>query len=98
MMSLLIAIQQPWWCPMCGAGMGWGWGMMVVMTAIWVIVLGFILAVVWQLIVRRGSDRDRPDEAGRAEEILRKRYARGEIDRETYQRMLDDLRHRATSS
>ena len=27
-----------------------------------------------------------------AEEILRRRYAKGEIDRETYQRMLADLK------
>lgn len=96
MTLLLIAIQQPWWCPMCGRGMGWGWGMMILVTAAWVIALGFIIAVVWQLIVRRGSDHGRPDEAGRAEEILRKRYAGGEIDRETYQRMIDDLRHGTT--
>jgi uncharacterized membrane protein len=70
--------------------------MMILVTAVWVIVLGCILAVVWQLIVRRGSDHDRTHAAGRAEEILRKRYAGGEIDRETYQRMIDDLRHGTT--
>jgi len=32
-----------------------------------------------------------PDEERSAEAIIKRRYARGEIDRETFERMLDDL-------
>ena len=36
-----------------------------------------------------------PDGDDAAEGIIKRRYARGEIDRETYERMLDDLYRRA---
>ena len=90
--------DAPWWCPMCGTMHGtWGWGMMLFTTLFW---LAVIALVVW-LIVRvtrgggitgRGGGNDRGAEGtDRAEETLRERYARGEIDRETYERMLEDL-------
>jgi uncharacterized membrane protein len=45
-----------------------------------VLMLGWILTPTWW----------REDTA---ERIVKRRYARGEIDRETYERMLDDLAH-----
>jgi putative membrane protein len=59
--------------------------------AVLVVVLGIIIWLIFQLI---GRGRSPGSEAGRgrAEEILNERHARGEIDRETYQRMLEDLR------
>ncbi len=56
------------------------------MTVFWVIVL-IALAWFFTSVVRRGggAKEDTP------EEILRRRYARGEIDRETFQRMMDDV-------
>ena len=78
-------VQQGWW-PMCGNGAFWGWGMMV----FWLLVLVAIAAVVWRLVGTRGGGVGQPPAS--AEEILKARYARGEIDRETYKRMLDDLR------
>ncbi len=85
-----LAHQGPWWCPMCGPGGMWGWAM-VPMTLFWVVVLGIVIWLIFQLI---GRGRAPGGETGRsrAEEILNERYARGEIDRETYQRMLEDLR------
>lgn len=74
---------------MCGSA--WGWGMIMSMWLFWLLV---ILAVVW--LVRRsgrttnGGAGERGE--GRAVEILKERYARGEIDADTYHRMLDDLR------
>ena len=49
---------------------------------------------------RAGSDnrdakhRREGDVTSRAEEVLRERYARGEIDRKQYLEILDDLKHR----
>jgi len=85
-----LANQGPWWCPMCGSGGAWGWGMGA-MALFWIVVLGIAIWLVLQLV---GRGRSPGGDAGRtrAEEILKERYARGEIDRETYQRMLDDVR------
>ena len=42
----------------------------------------------------RSAKHHQGDAASRAEEILRERYARGEIDRKQYLEMLDDLNKR----
>ncbi|HEX6965245.1 MAG TPA: SHOCT domain-containing protein [Gemmatimonadaceae bacterium] len=94
MTPTLVIVQQPWWCPMCRGGMGWGWGMMVIATLVWLAALGLLVALVWWLITARRSSGGRPDESRDAEEILRERYASGDIDRATYQRMRDDLQRR----
>jgi putative membrane protein len=72
-----------------GTSAWWGIGMML----FWVVLLaGLAGLVVW--LVRSGS----PATAGptgtgsRPEEILRERYARGEITREQYDQMRRDLR------
>ncbi|HEY3549272.1 MAG TPA: SHOCT domain-containing protein [Propionicimonas sp.] len=70
-------------------GMGWGgmgWGGMVGMVLFWVVL---IAAIVWA-VTRLLPGRQRPTSgAGSAletpEDILDRRYARGEIDLETYQ-------------
>ncbi|MFW6202390.1 MAG: SHOCT domain-containing protein [Gemmatimonadota bacterium] len=93
-MTLLLSLQTDrWWDHMDGA---WGWGMMFFMALFWIAVVAL---VVWLIIrlSRGGEGIGRSDAAGggrgdRAEAILRERYARGEIDREAYERMLDDLR------
>ncbi len=61
----------------------------------WVIFIFAVVAVSWFLASRTappGVKRRRVKKGGEAEEILKRRYARGEIDRETYDRMLTDLR------
>jgi putative membrane protein len=63
---------------------GWMW--------IWgIVLLGLVVAAVIGLtsIGRAGASRE-PTES--PDQILKRRYARGEIDRETYERMLEDLR------
>ena len=63
-----------------GFGMGWMW--------IWPLIL-----VVFFILVARGVYRTRADaEPATPEEILKTRYARGEIDDEEYRRRLDELR------
>ena len=83
------------WCPWCGDHMGWGggWGMMFG----WTLAIVVIVLIVWALGRGRSSDGGHADSGGppgedRAEAVVRERYARGEIDEETYRRRLDELR------
>lgn len=65
-----------------GPHMGYGWlGWLYPLLFLGLLILGVYLVV-------RASSPKRED---RALEILRERYARGEIDRETYERMKRDL-------
>lgn len=64
-------------------GYGWGWGGWVFMGLFWLLLLGVILFLVVRLLpAAGGSARPREDTP---EEILDKRFARGEIDLQTYQ-------------
>jgi putative membrane protein len=66
-----------------GEHMGW-------MGLWWILGAVLIAALVWALLKStRGPMNGRSDSP---EEILKRRYAKGEIDRETYQRMLTDLK------
>lgn len=74
-------IHPMWW--MWGA---WGIGMMLIMLAFWVLVIiGIVLGIRWLLGTGQGSAPDR------ALEILRERYARGEINREEFEARKRDL-------
>jgi len=76
-----------------GGGMGWGgW---FVMGLFWLLLLGVILFLVVRLLPRAGQGGSRQSPSGQGvsgdpgaespEEILDRRFARGEIDIETYQ-------------
>jgi putative membrane protein len=62
----------------------------------WWMVLWWLVAIVVLVLVVRlvagslGDPGSRADES--PEQILKRRYAKGEIDREEYQRRLEDLR------
>ncbi|GIV98163.1 MAG: hypothetical protein KatS3mg057_2820 [Herpetosiphonaceae bacterium] len=80
---------MPW---MYGAGVGWpAMGLMMVsMIIFWgAIIAGIIVAIRWAI--------ERDGEAGDTEtnidalEVVRRRYARGEISREEYERLCHDL-------
>lgn len=87
---------------MMGPGMmGWyGWGNQTMgpwwgigMALFWIAVLaGLVGFVVW--LVRAGSPAAAASggPSSRAEELLKERYARGELTREEYERMRQDLR------
>jgi putative membrane protein len=76
----LLAQDRPWeW----GWGMhpmiwgAWGVGMLLVMLAFWgLVITGLVLVVRWL------ANQGRESRSDRALEILRERYARGEIGRE----------------
>lgn len=75
---------QPIWYPACRDA--WGRGMIF----LWGFWLLLAIAVAWVILQRLRASRT-PDPI----EIVKGRYARGEIDAATYQRMLDDLRRPA---
>ena len=89
--SLALAQERPyewdwgthpmWW--MWGA---WGFGMMFVMLVFWVLVIvGIVVAIRWLV----GQGRERRHDS--ALEILRQRYARGEINKEEFEAKRRDL-------
>ncbi len=64
-------------------GMGVGWGNWLGMGLFWIVLLGVILYTVVRLLpARRSGPRDHGSDS--PEEILNQRFARGEIDIETY--------------
>ncbi len=71
-------------------GESMGWGMPFMGPLFWIfIIVGVVLLARWLI----GSSNTDSKNHGRESvlEILNKRYARGEIDRETYERMKQDL-------
>jgi putative membrane protein len=71
-----------------GWGMGFGW---VFMILFWVLVVGgSVLLVRW--IASYGEKKGRgPQSSETALDILKKRYARGEITRDDYERMKKEI-------
>ncbi|MBC8335922.1 MAG: SHOCT domain-containing protein [Anaerolineales bacterium] len=62
------------------------------MILFWVVV---IVGIIWLVIALGGSNLQLPKQSGNgqsAREILDQRYARGEIDREEYEAMKQDLK------
>lgn len=63
----------------------------------WLFLVAVVVAVVWAVVGWRrqwapAPGQARPPETDSAEDILHKRYARGEIDREEYREKLEVLR------
>jgi len=52
----------------------------------WILTIAVVVAAVWVVVVstRRGGQET-------PKQVVKRRYANGEIDRDTYQRMLEDL-------
>ena len=69
--------------------MGWGIGPLF-MIAFWVLV---ILAMVYvgKALMSRGSEGSTPPESETPLEILKKRYARGEVNKEEFEEKRKDL-------
>ncbi len=70
---------------------GWWSFPMLAMWGFWILIVVLIVVLIWSLT---NTQRHRPPSVGgeSAEDILKKRYARGEIDRDEYHRRLEDLR------
>jgi putative membrane protein len=73
--------------PMSWMWGAWGLGMMVMMLVFWgLVVAGIVLAIRW---LAGQGERSRSD---RALDILRERYARGEINKDEFEAKQRDLR------
>ncbi len=76
--------------PGYGYGMGWGWG--IVMMVFWVLVIvGIVLLIRWLIMASRPGAQGGPQQGESALDILKRRYARGEMDREEFEQKKKDL-------
>ncbi len=96
--ALTMLVAHPGWAqervyewgwgmhPMSGLWGVWGMAMMLMMAVFWgVVIAGFVLGIRW--LARQG----RESKADPALEILRQRYARGEINKEEFEARKRDL-------
>jgi putative membrane protein len=68
-------------------GMHWGWGMGFG----WIFGLVFLIVVIW-LVVRAINQNSSPVQTGKsALDILKERYARGEINKEEFEEKKKDI-------
>jgi putative membrane protein len=76
---------------MMGWGYGMGWAGMIFMAVFWIAVIVGIAFLIRRLVVSTGSagNRGKPEES--ALEILKKRYARGEIKKDEFEEKKKDL-------
>ncbi|MDP2478995.1 MAG: SHOCT domain-containing protein [Candidatus Palauibacterales bacterium] len=71
---------------------GWGWGFGILGMLFWLALIVLVVVLVWRLMERGGRGDSRHEGARETPlEILKKRYARGEIDRDEFERMKRDL-------
>lgn len=56
----------------------------------WIVGVAIVAAVIWAMV--RTSTRTGGDGGASAEELLKRRYANGEIDKDAYEKRLHDLR------
>jgi uncharacterized membrane protein len=64
-------------------------GHMIWMTISWLVGIALFALFIWLLI---SAVNRVPESSGSSEEILRRRYAGGEIDTDEYERCLEELR------
>jgi putative membrane protein len=78
---------------MMGRGFGMGWLGLIMMAVFWVVVIVAIIFLIRWLSVSSSSKWHtlKPEES--ALEILKKRYARGEINKEEFEEKKKDLRN-----
>ncbi len=79
---------------MMGSGMMGGFGWMWLMPIFWIILLGLIIWAVVALargVSQPSSSDSASSRSDSALEVLKKRYARGEIDKEEYEEKKKDL-------
>jgi putative membrane protein len=58
----------------------------------WIFWIFMVFLIVWAVRGPLATNRSRDESSPSAEEILKRRYARGELGKEEYERKLEDLR------
>ena len=90
-LGLIYGGQYGGW-GMMGPGMMGGFGTMGIMSVVWIVVIGLI---VWAVVVSTrgawGSGGSGPAPESSALEVLKKRYARGEMSKAEYEEMKKDI-------
>jgi len=76
---------------MMGRGMTGGFGTMFLMPILWIIVLGLIIWAVVAALQRSGESDSTAHKADSPLDILKRRYAQGEIDKEEFEAKKKDL-------
>jgi len=75
-----------WGHPMWGAWGPWGIGMMLMMLVFWgLVIVGLVLGIRWLIAQGKDPRTDSPLD------ILKRRYARGEIDKDEFEAKKRDL-------
>lgn len=76
---------------MMGGGYGMGWFGSIIMIAFWIaVIVGIVLLIRWLIVSTRTTSHGTTS-GDSALEILKKRYARGEINKEELQEKKRDL-------
>jgi putative membrane protein len=76
---------------MMGGGYGMGWFGSILMIAFWIaVIVGIVLLIRWLIISTRTTSHGMSSGES-ALEILKKRYARGEINKEEFEEKKRDL-------
>jgi putative membrane protein len=71
--------------------MGWGWLGLLFIVIFWIIIVALIVLLIRWLISSAPTRTASPPQEDSALEILKKRYARGEIDKEEFEAKKKDL-------
>ncbi len=88
--TLLSLVTWSWHMPgMMGFWIGWGCGPMFLLPLVFLALVG--LGVYFLISGFTGQHRSKPADDQRALEALKERYAKGEISREQYIKMRDEL-------
>jgi putative membrane protein len=74
-----------------GSGYGMGWLGIIIMLAFWILVIVGIIFLIRWLAVQTKREGSGPGAEESALEILKKRYARGEIGKEEFEEKKKDL-------
>jgi len=93
---LILGLVSDWdyggWWGMMGPGMMEGLGFMWLMPIFWLVILGLIIWAIVAVVGRSGESRGQGSpKTDSALEILKQRYARGEIGKEEYEQKKRDI-------